>query len=412
MTSSIPTCRFCATPLTQSLVDLGTMPLANSYLLPADLAKPEPQYPLHARVCGKCRLVQVEASATPSEIFGHYAYFSSFSDSWVEHARRFTEMARARWSLGSGSKVVEVASNDGYLLRHFVAAGVPVLGVEPAANVAEAARKIGVPTDVSFFGLETAKRLRDEGHAADLIVGNNVFAHVPNINDFIAGLAHLLKTDGVISLEFPHLLRLIEQVQFDTIYHEHFSYLSLLATERMMAAHGLRVFDVEELPTHGGSVRVMACLAASTRHKEGAGLAKVRRDEKAAHLDQDEGYAGFEPRVQAVRDGLLGFLRRAREEGKSVAAYGAAAKGNTLLNYCRVGTDLIAYVVDRSPHKQGHLMPGSHLPIHAPEKIAETRPDYVLILPWNLKDEISAQVDLRPWGGRFAVAVPSLTLFG
>lgn len=412
MISSVPVCRFCATPLTQSFVDLGTMPLANSYLLPADLAKPEPQYPLHARVCGKCRLVQVEASATPSEIFGHYAYFSSFSDSWVEHARQFTEMARARWGLGPNSKVVEVASNDGYLLRHFVAAAVPVLGVEPAANVAEAARAIGVPTDVSFFGLETARRLRNEGHAADLIVGNNVFAHVPDINDFIAGLAHLLKADGVISLEFPHLLRLIEHVQFDTIYHEHFSYLSLLATERMMAAHGLRVFDVEELPTHGGSLRVMACQTGSKRHGEGAGLVKVRQDEKAARLDQDEGYAGFEPRVQAVRDGLLTFLRHARSEGKSVAAYGAAAKGNTLLNYCRVGTDLIAYVVDRSPHKQGHLMPGSHLPILAPDRIAVTRPDYVLILPWNLKDEIASQVDMHAWGGRFVVAVPTLTVFG
>lgn len=406
-----PACRFCGTPLTQSLVDLGVMALANSYLSADQLKRPEPAFPLHARVCGVCRLVQVEESATPSEIFSDYAYFSSISSSWVEHARRFTEMARARWGLGPKSKVVEIASNDGYLLKHFVAAGVPVLGVEPAANVAETAKAAGVPTDVSFFGRETATRLKGEGHAADLIAGNNVFAHVPDINDFVAGLAILLKPEGVISLEFPHLLKLIEQVQFDTIYHEHFSYLSLLATEKIMAAHGLRVFDVEELPTHGGSMRVMACYNGAKRHAEGPGLAKVRRDEKAARLDQDAGYAGFEPRVRAVRDGLLTFLRRARDQGKSVAAYGAAAKGNTLLNYCGVGTDLIAYVVDRSPHKQNHYMPGSHLPIHPPEKMTDTRPDYVLILPWNLKDEIVGQMGaVRGWGGQFIVAVPSLTV--
>ena len=409
--TAAPRCHFCAAPLTLSLVDLGVTPLANSYLAPEHLARPEPQFPLHARVCNSCRLVQVEAAATPEDIFGHYAYFSSYSTSWVEHARRFTEMARERWGLGPASKVVEVASNDGYLLRHFVAAGIPVLGVEPAANVAESARAVGVATEVAFFGLETAKRLKEAGHAADLLAGNNVFAHVPDINDFVAGLACLLKPEGVISLEFPHLLKMMTEIQFDTIYHEHFSYLSLLTTERILAAHGLRVFDVAELPTHGGSLRIMACHAGCSRHAEGPGLAKVRADEAAASLDRDEGYQGFAPKVEAVRTGLLAFLRQAKAEGKTVAAYGAAAKGNTLLNYCGVGADLISCVVDRNPHKQGCFMPGSRIPIHDPAKLAELRPDYVLILPWNLKDEITQQMaEIRGWGGRFVIAIPALTI--
>ncbi|MEI6559130.1 MAG: class I SAM-dependent methyltransferase [Rhodospirillaceae bacterium] len=409
--TAAPRCHFCAAPLTLSLVDLGVTPLANSYLAPEHLARPEPQFPLHARVCGACRLVQVEAAATPEDIFGHYAYFSSYSTSWVEHARRFTEMARERWGLGPASKVVEVASNDGYLLRHFVAAGIPVLGVEPAANVAESARAIGVATEVAFFGLETARRLKAAGHAANLLAGNNVFAHVPDINDFVAGLACLLKPDGVISLEFPHLLKMMAEIQFDTIYHEHFSYLSLLTTERILAAHGLRVFDVAELPTHGGSLRIMACHAGCDRHAEGPGLAKVRADEAAAALDRDAGYQGFAPKVEAVRTGLLAFLRQAKAEGKTVAAYGAAAKGNTLLNYCGVGADLVSCVVDRNPHKQGCFMPGSRIPIHDPAKLAELRPDYVLILPWNLKDEITQQMaEIRGWGGRFVIAIPTLTI--
>jgi SAM-dependent methyltransferase len=396
--------------LHQSLVDLGETPLANSYLTREQLTRSEPRYPLQVRVCGVCRLAQVEAVAAPDEIFSHYAYFSSVSSSWVEHARQFAEMARRRWALGAASKVVEVASNDGYLLKHLVAAGVPVLGVEPAVNVAKAAIAAGVPTDVAFFGQSTAQRLVHEGHAADLIVGNNVFAHVPDINDFAAGLATLLKPDGVISLEFPHLLRLIEQVQFDTIYHEHFSYLSLLASERILAAHGLRAFDVEELPTHGGSLRLLACHRAA-EHGDGAGLAKVRRDEVGASFDQDKGYAGFEPRVMEVRDRLLAFLRDARAAGKTVVAYGAAAKGNTLLNYCGIGRDLVEFVVDRSKHKQGLFLPGSHLPIYGPERLTDKRPDYVLLLPWNLKDEIAAKMaHIRDWGGRFVVAVPRLTV--
>jgi SAM-dependent methyltransferase len=405
------TCRACGEPLRQTFVDLGATPLANSYLSANQLGQPEPKYPLHARVCSRCHLVQVEQAATPSEIFEHYAYFSSFSSSWVEHARQFAGMAARRWDLGAGSLVVEIASNDGYLLRHFVDMGVPVLGVEPAANVAATAQAAGVRTDVAFFGRQTADRLVTEGHRADLVVGNNVFAHVPDLNDFVSGIARILKPDGVVSLEFPHLLRLIEGVQFDTIYHEHFSYLSLLATETVFKRHGLKVFDVEELPTHGGSLRVMACHQASTSHQEGAGLKKVRAAEASAQLDQDSGYAGFAPKVHAVRDGLLAFLTAAKSEGKSVVAYGAAAKGNTLLNYCGVGKDLISYVVDVSPHKQGQFLPGSHLPIRPPSALAETKPDYVLILPWNLRDEITAQMaHVRDWGGRFVVAVPRLTV--
>ena len=409
--SGAPACRFCGAPLTLTLVDLGTMPLANSYLTAAQLARPEPRYPLHARVCGTCRLVQVDAVVPPEHIFSDYAYFSSVATSWVEHARRFTVMARRRWRLGLASKVVEVASNDGYLLRHFVAAGVPVLGIEPAANVAAEARAGGVPTEVAFFGRETAQRLHDEGVAADLMVANNVLAHVPDINDFVAGFAILLKRNGVASFEFPHLLRLIEGVQFDTIYHEHFSYLSLLAVERIFAAHGLRVFDVEELPTHGGSLRVMASRIDGRRRREGAGLRKVRADEAAAGLAQDDAYRGFARRVEGVREDLLAFLREAKAVGRGVAAYGAAAKGNTLLNYCGIGPDLIAYAVDRSTHKQGLYLPGSHLPIFAPERLEETRPDYVLILPWNLKTEILAGMSaVRRWGGRFVIAIPALAV--
>ncbi|MDE2165862.1 MAG: methyltransferase domain-containing protein [Alphaproteobacteria bacterium] len=405
---AVPNCRFCNAPLRLSLVDLGAMPLANSYLTAEQLAKPEPCYPLHARVCQSCRLVQVDVAVPPREIFSDYAYFSSVAISWVEQARRFAAMARTRWNLSRGSKVIEVASNDGYLLRHFVEAEVPVLGVEPAANVAAVAVANGIPTEVAFFGRETAQRLRAAGHEADLIVGNNVLAHVPDINDFVAGLALLLKPDGVVSLEFPHLLNLLAGMQFDTIYHEHFSYLSLLAVERILAMHGLRVFDIEKLPTHGGSLRVLACRKEAQTFPEGAGLAKVRGDERMARLDDDDAYRGFAPKVAATRDALLAFLRRARGEAKTVAAYGAAAKGNTLLNYCGVGADLVGYVVDRSPHKQGRFLPGSHLPILAPEAIYARKPDYVLILPWNLQTEITAQLSgVRGWGGRFVIAIPS-----
>ena len=405
-------CRFCQAPVAQPFVDLGSTPLANAYLTAADLTGPEPTYPLRAFVCTQCWLVQADSFVPPEDIFSDYAYFSSYSDSWVEHARRFTEMARARFGLDSGSHVIEVASNDGYLLKHFVAAGVPVLGIEPAANVAEVARRIGVPTEARFFGQDTAADLVARGLQADLIIGNNVLAHVPDINDFVGGLATAIKADGVVSVEFPHLLRLIQGVQFDTVYHEHFYYLSLLAVETVFAAHGLRVFDVEELSTHGGSLRVLACRAASGAHPTGPGLAKVRADEQAAGLDQVAVYAAFQQRVMPIRDGLRAFLDEAAARGRSVVAYGAAAKGNTLLNFCGVGTERIAFVVDRSPAKQGHYLPGSHLPVRAPEAIAQARPDYVLILPWNIRDEVMATMaHVREWGGRFAIAVPELTVF-
>ena len=408
--SAAPTglsCRFCATPLTRSFVDLGETPLANAYLTEADLARPEPAYPLHARVCGACFLVQVNEVVAPEDIFSDYAYFASYSPSWVEHAARFAAMATHRFGIGRHSRVVEIGSNDGYLLRNFAAASVEVLGVEPAANVATAAERAGVPTVVRFFGRETARQLAEQDRAADLLVANNVLAHVPDLNDFVAGLALLSKPDAVISLEFPHLLRLIEGVQYDTIYHEHYSYLSLLCVERLFAAHGLRVFDVEELSTHGGSLRVLACRAQSHAHADGPGLAKVRADEAAAGLDRIETYGRFGAEVAAAQASLLAFLRGAKSEGRRVAAYGAAAKGNTLLNSCCIGRKLVDYVVDVSPHKQGRYLPGSHLPIHAPARLFETRPDYVLILPWNLRDEITAAITaIREWGARFVVPIP------
>jgi SAM-dependent methyltransferase len=408
-----PACNFCGTELNDTFVDLGAMALANSYLDDADLAKPEPRYPLHARVCRSCFLVQVEPAVPAEEIFSDYAYFSSYSESWVAHARAYASMAASRFGLGPDSLVAEVASNDGYLLKHFVAAGIPVLGIEPAANVAKVAEENGVRSEVAFFGKETAERLRARGLAADLMAANNVLAHVPDLNDFVGGFPILLKPDGVLTFEFPHLLNLINEVQFDTIYHEHFSYLSLLAVEKILAAHGMAVFDVEELPTHGGSLRVYARHADCARHADGPGLGAVRRKEKDAALDQPGAYAGFEPRVVAVREALLNFLRTARDEGKTVAAYGAAAKGNTLLNYCGVGADLIPFVVDRSPAKQGHYLPGSHIPIFGPEKIAAEKPDYVLILPWNLRDEIMAEMaHVLGWGGRFVTAIPELRILG
>jgi SAM-dependent methyltransferase len=410
MTNTQHTCRFCRAPLGLSLVDLGVTPLANSYLSDAAAARTEQSFPLHARVCQSCRLVQVEDVSTPDHIFGHYAYFSSFSASWLAHCERYVEGAVRRFGLGPASQVVEIASNDGYLLQYFVKRGVPALGVEPAANVADAAIKAGIPTEVAFFGVATADRLAKAGHSADLMCANNVLAHVPDINDFTAGFERLLKPDGVMSVEFPHLLRMLEEVQFDTIYHEHYSYLSLLAVERIFAANGLRVFDVEELPTHGGSLRVWACKTGAVR-AEGAGLAKLRGDEAAAGLDTDAAYQGFDAKVRKIKADLVDFVDGARREGKRIAAYGAAAKGNTLLNHCGIGADRIDFVADLNPHKQGTLLPGSHIPVRAPDHIAQAKPDYLLILPWNLKAEIMQQMaGIRDWGGRFVVAVPRLTV--
>ena len=409
--TDVPACLGCGAPLTRTWVDLGEQPLANSNLTPADLAKPEPRYPLHARVCDVCLLVQVDSVVPREAIFNaDYAYFSSFSDSWLAHCRAYVQAMTARFGLDAGSRVVEVASNDGYMLQYFVAAGVPVLGVEPSANTAAAAIARGVATDISFFGLATARRLAAAGHAADLLAAKNVLAHVPDINDFAAGVAALLKPQGVFTVEFPHLLRTIAGVQFDTIYHEHFTYLSLLAVERVFARAGLRVFDVEQHATHGGSLRVFACFDAAG-HTVQPGVAAVRAIEVAAGLDRPQGYAGFDTRVRAVRDGLNGFFAQARAEGRTVAGYGAAAKGNTLLNYCDGGVANLAFIADRSPAKQGRLAPGSHVPIRDPQAIFDARPDYVLILPWNLRSEITAQLaGIRAWGGRFVTAIPTLAI--
>ncbi len=404
-----PACRFCAAPLAEVFVDLGASPLANSYLEPAALRRPESFYPLCVYLCGECLLVQLPEEERPDAIFSDYAYFSSYSDSWLEHARAYAERMVGELGLGSGSRVVEVASNDGYLLRWFKERGVPVLGVEPAANVAEAAEAAGIPTRVRFFGTETARGLAAEGLHADLLVGNNVLAHVPNLNDFVAGLKIALAPRGVLTMEFPHLLRLMAEDQFDTIYHEHYSYFSLAAVRRVFAHHGLTIYNVEELPTHGGSLRIFARHAEDGSRPELPAVAALLAREAAAGLDRAEGYRDFTARVERLKRGLLRFLIDAKEEGKTVAGYGAPAKGNTLLNYCGVRSDLLAYTVDRSPHKQGRYLPGTRIPIHGPEKLAETRPDYVLILPWNLRDEIVGQMaHIREWGGRFVVAVPAV----
>ena len=403
-----PTCRLCGAPLARTFVDLGEMPLANSFLRPEQLAQPEPRYPLHARVCNRCLLVQVDAVVRREEIFEDYAYFSSYAASWVAHARRFVDDFAQRLRLDARSMVVEVASNDGYLLKHFVAKGIPCLGIEPARNVAAVAQAAGVPTEVCFLGRDTAAALRARGAAADLVVGNNVLAHVPDLHDFTAGLAALLKPAGTLSIEFPHILRLIDEVQFDTIYHEHFCYFSLAPVERLLSEHGLKVFDVEELPTHGGSLRVLAAPAGSNR-AEGAGLVSVRRAERAADLDTLDTYAGFGAKVQAVCDQLVSFLETARRDGRRVVAYGAAAKGNTLLNACRVGPAHIAFAVDASIHKQGRFTPGSHLEIRGAEALFAAKPDYVLILPWNLRHEIMAKLaGIRDWGGHFVLPIPHL----
>lgn len=401
-------CRFCATPLRHSFADLGTSPLANSYL-PADrLGCAEPYYPLHAFVCESCFLVQLGEFAAPTDIFSDYAYFSSVSESWVEHARRYAAQMTGRLGLGPGHRVVEVASNDGYLLQFFRERGIPVLGVEPAANVARAAEARGIPTLVRFFGLETARALVAEGTRADLLVGNNVLAHVPALNDFVAGVRELLAPAGRATFEFPHLLRLIEGAEFDTIYHEHFSYLSLLAVQRIFAFHGLTVVEVEELATHGGSLRVHAVRAEAAVAIDPS-VAAVLAAEHAAGLDRIETYTDFQGAIRLVKRNLLRFLLTAQRQGRSVVGYGAAAKGNTLLNYCGIRSDFLDYVVDRSPHKQGRYLPGSRLPIYGPERIAETRPDYILILPWNLREEIVRQMaHVREWGGRFVVPIPTV----
>nr|WP_293249470.1 class I SAM-dependent methyltransferase [Panacagrimonas sp.] len=400
-------CRFCGHALTTSFVDLGMSPLCQTHVSPDQLHEMEPFYPLHAYLCDNCLLVQLQEFVSPQEIFGEYAYFSSFSSSWVEHARRYVEMMIGRFGLGAGSKVMEIASNDGYLLQHFVAAGVPVLGIEPAANVGKAAIDKGVPTLTRFFGRATADEIARTHGRPDVLLGNNVLAHVPDLNDFVGGMKRLLAPSGVITMEFPHLQRLMAENQFDTIYHEHFSYFSFLAVERIFAHHGLTLFDVEELPTHGGSLRIFG------RHTEHAALAVTPRVEALRKKEIDDGfldperYRGFGEQVQEAKRNLLSFLIDARRSGKKVVGYGAPGKGNTLLNYCGIRSDFVEFTVDANPYKQGKYTPGTRIPIRAPEAIREARPDYVLILPWNLKDEIStAAAYIAEWGGRFVVPIP------
>ncbi len=407
-----PLCRFCKTPLLHTFVDLGLQPLSNSYLTAEQLAAGnEPVYPLHARVCHQCFLVQVDDVVPAEAIFdAGYAYFSAFSTSWVEHARRYAVAMAERFSLGPESLVVEVASNDGYLLQHFVAMDVPVLGIEPTANTAQAAIARGVPTEVRFFSVATGQDLAQRGLKADLMAANNVLAHVPDIGDFVGGFREALKDEGVLTFEFPHLLNLIELVQFDTIYHEHYSYLSLVTVEQVLAANGLRPFDVERLPTHGGSLRLFCCHVGSG-HEETDALRTLRADERAAGLDRIESYAGFTPRVEAVRAGFQAYLAQAKAQGRRVAAYGAAAKGNTFLNYCGTTAADIVAAFDANPAKQGRYLPGSHVPILSPDAVAELQPDDVLILPWNLKDEIMRQLAyIAQWGGRFVIAAPQVQI--
>jgi len=403
-------CRSCGAPLARVMVDLGSSPLANSYLQAADLARAELFLPLCVYVCERCWLCQLPECAKPQEIFSDYAYFSSFSTSWLEHARAYVDTVVPRFGLGPKSQVIEIASNDGYLLKNFVDRGIPALGIEPAANVAEAAQKLGIPTEVRFFGREAARDLVARGLSADLLLGNNVLAHVPDLDDLVGGLAILLKDAGVLTMEFPHLVQMIDGNQFDTIYHEHYSYFSFVAVERVFATHGLELFDVEELPTHGGSLRVYAHHPAAARPRTPR-VEELLARERALGVETLRYYAGFAERVRATKRNLLEFLIREKRAGKSIVGYGAPAKGNTLLNYCGVRGDFLDYTVDRSPHKQGRYLPGTRIPIRAPEAIFETRPDYVLILPWNLRTEIAEQMAaIHDWGGRFLVAIPEVQL--
>jgi len=405
-------CRFCGTPLRQTVVDLGLSPLCQSRVTPEEVEQPETFYPLEALVCESCWLVQVQAHVTGEEIFSHYAYFSSYSDSWLRHCRAYVEMIVAKFELGVKSQVIEIASNDGYLLQYFVEKGIPALGIEPAANVAEVARQKGVESITKFFGKQTAQELVDQGVRPDLLLGNNVLAHVPDLNDFVTGLKILLKDEGVITFEFPHLMRLIEENQFDTIYQEHYCYFSLIAIQKIFEFHGLTLFDVEELSTHGGSLRIYA------RHTQDESKPVTQAVGQLRELEIEKGYTrvktyiDFAERVVETKRKLLEFLIEAKREGKSIVGYGAPGKGNTLLNFCGIRTDFIDYTVDRNEMKQNTFLPGSRIPVFAPEKIAETRPDYVLILPWNLKEEIMTQLSyIREWGGRFVVPIPETKVF-
>jgi SAM-dependent methyltransferase len=400
-------CRFCGTQLHHIFLDLGLSPLANAYLREEDLKREEPQFPLRVYVCDECLLVQLEEWESPENIFGDYAYFSSYSESWLGHAKTYVAAMVERFGIGPESRVVEVASNDGYLLQYFVDRGTPVLGIEPARNVAAVARARGIPTRIDFFGEATARTLRREGMRANLLVGNNVLAHVPKLNDFVKGLKILLADDGIITLEFPHLMRLCAECQIDTIYHEHFSYFSFITVEKIFAAHGLTLFDVEELATHGGSLRIFAQHSSRGGNPISQRVEDLRKRETDAGFGDIGGYRAFGARAMRTRQKLVEFLTSAKQKGKSVVGYGAPAKGNTLLNYCGVTRDLLEYTVDRNPHKQGRFLPGTHIPIVEPERINATKPDYILILPWNLKHEIIEQLSFtRAWGAQFVVPIP------
>lgn len=405
-------CRFCGERLQHTFVDLGLSPLCQTHIAPEQLVEMEPFYPLHAYVCDRCFLVQLQEFVSPQNIFTEYAYFSSYSDSWVAHARNYAEAMKERFGIGESSLVVEIASNDGYLLQHFVGMEIPVLGIEPAANVAKVAIEKGIPTVVRFLGRKTGGEIAAQHGKADLLLGNNVLAHVPDLNDFVSGMKGLLKPHGVITMEFPHLQKLMELNEFDTIYHEHFSYFSFYTVEQVFAAHGITLFDVEELPTHGGSLRIYGRHADDLAKPVGPRVLELREREIAAGFARLDTYTKFDEQVKETKRSLLEFLIDAKRAGKSIAGYGAPGKGNTLLNYCGIRQDFLDYTVDRNPYKQGKYTPGARIPILPPEKIRETRPDYLLILPWNLKDEIMEQTAyIGEWGGKFVVPIPRVTVY-
>ena len=412
MASIRNSCRFCGEELRHTFVNLGLSPMANSYLKEEQLYEMEPFYPLHVYVCEACHLVQLPVFQSPEDIFGDYAYFSSYSESWLKHAKDYTELMIERFGFNSNNQVVEIASNDGYLLQYFKEKAIPILGIEPAKNVARAAQDGGIPTIVKFFGVQTAKELANEKKSADLLIGNNVLAHVPDLNDFVKGMKILLKPNGMITMEFPHLMRLMEENQFDTIYHEHFSYFSFITVKRVFASHGLDIFDVEELPTHGGSLRIYACHTNDESKPVGKQVDDLLNREEEAGFSTLQHHLVFNEKVKEIKQNILDFMIKAKRNGKSISGYGAPAKGNTLLNYCGIRTDFIDYTVDRSPHKQGHFLPGTRIPIYHPDKVHESRPDYLVILPWNLKDEIMGQMSyIRDWGAQFVTLIPEVKTY-
>ncbi|MFA6217329.1 MAG: class I SAM-dependent methyltransferase [Candidatus Omnitrophota bacterium] len=404
-------CRFCSSRLETLFVSLGESALSNAFLRKQDVQRKELRFPLDVYVCGDCFLVQLPEYESPEKIFSDYAYFSSYSDTWLKHTKAYADQMASMFSLSGTSRVVEIASNDGCLLKNFIDKGIPVLGIEPAANVALVANRSGVPTQVIFFSEATAKRLKEEGFAADLLVGNNVLAHVPDINDFVKGLKILLKPAGVITMEFPHLMQLVQGNQFDTIYHEHFSYLSFITVEKIFTRQALTIFDVEELPTHGGSLRIYARHSSDQEKGVSNRVSALKAKELAGGFGSIHAYRAFQNNVQRIKQDTIDFLAGLKRQRKTIVGYGAPAKGNTFLNYCGIGTADIPYTVDKNPHKQGSFLPGSHIPIENPEKIKETKPDYVLILPWNIKEEIMEQMSfIREWGGEFVTAIPQLKI--